>query len=87
MFDSFKSKYSLTFAQLGQKLGATPNNLENEAKAAAEVGRAGSPKTRSSRQEGNSPKNNNNGGGVPTDGGSKAITISAANHLKNGDIS
>jgi hypothetical protein len=31
MFDSFKNKYSLTFAQLGQKLGASQRDQEADA--------------------------------------------------------
>ena len=36
MFDSFKNKYSLTFAQLGQKLGAQQKDQEVDAAKSSE---------------------------------------------------
>ena len=54
MFDSFKSKYSLTFAQLGQKLGSTAKDQEGLAKT---PDGAKTTKVRS-RQESSSPKHN-----------------------------
>lgn len=46
MFDSFKNKYSLTFAQLGQKLGASQRDQEADAAAKLSEG-AQSAKARS----------------------------------------